>query len=187
MSDAAEIKLVLDDAEARKKLDRFRDELKQTGATAAEASQASSGALGGFGRSLAQAGFAGGLGALATPGGGAQDALIGSMNNLAQIMQVEGGKIAAAGAISGDLVGAAQGAGQAAIGALIKRNLEPIARARESAIAQVSALTGREAQLGQPVNDQLIQAFFTQIFAQEKARFDNDARVRRVSNFAGGF
>lgn len=189
MGDNAEIKLVLETAEARKKLDRFRDDLRDTGKAA---SMATSGGPGGgmarqLGGAAAQSAFLGVTSAISTPGGGGADALLNGMLALGKVMEVEGSRIAAASAATGDVTGAAKGGAQALLGAGISRGVSPALRAREEAIGQAAGLTAGFARVGNPVSDATMAALVQQLQTIATRGQENTIAARRAAGSTGLF
>ena len=176
MADDAQIKLTLETADARKKLDRLRDDMRRAGDTAGDAMQSASGGLSkaaGQIRGLAGRSLAGGLGALGQAGSGGTDFAIQALEIFKRELPTVLGRIAGpAGLAAG--VGAAAG---------IERQFGPQVRAREAAIGQAAALTQRFADVGRPVSSDDMKALVSQLHTIN-AR--SEANVARARSAAGG-
>lgn len=176
MAEEAKIKLVLEGAEARKELDRFREELRRTGDAAGKAAQGASGAMGSFGGQVAGTLGRSALGgisqALSRPGGGLVDFATQALEIFKRELPALGAKLGPAGLVAG--VGAAAG---------LERQFGPQVRAREAGIAGAAAITERFAQVGAPVSDATMKSLVSQLSALAAASEANTARARSA---AGG-
>lgn len=185
MAEDAQIRLTLETQEARRQVDRFKDELRKASDEAGKTADSAQGAL--LGRARAAVGLFGGAAvsgataALTAPGAGASDAAYGASAAVGQTLRQQGQANFIQGVTSGNVGQAAGGIAQAGLGILEERTIGQTRRARNQAIAQVTGLTSGFAAEGIEIDQQALASAIEVAMVRANRQIQHEAAVRRAA------
>lgn len=179
MAENAEIIFTLETQEARKQVDRLRRDLKETAQVSESifSKQRLRETASLFGGSAASAA----VGALQQPGSGFADAGFAASRQMVQTLQQQSQANIAAGIAAGNKQQLGIGLAQGVSSAVLSRQLEPVAQAREQGIAAAAALTDPFARAGVQFDPQVQAEIFQVAFTQAMRSIQNEAQARRVA------